>query len=240
MGSVILIILLLFTNISYAETVTAKSWLVADESGEVLASEYKDKVRPIASITKLITSITVIDSNVNLDEHVDTKEFGSISRRSLISMAMVRSNNQAADLLCRTYPTGYKQCIKDMNYKAQSIGMVKTKLVEPTGLSAKNVSTAEDLVNLLIVAKEYPEIVTASQYSKIEINIRKKWVIFKNTNPLIGHNHDIIVSKTGWHRPAGGCIVMYLNTEKGPRLVVVLGSVSPKTRIPEAEFISNM
>lgn len=240
MGLVKLIFLLLFTNLCLADNVTAKSWLVADEQGNIIQSEHADHVRPIASITKLVTTLTVIDSGVDIDQQIDTKEFGSISRRSLIAMAMVRSNNQAADLLCRTYPAGYKQCIKDMNLKVWMLGMTKTKLVEPTGLHKKNVSTAEDLVKLVMAARGYPDVVTAAQYSNVEIHIKRKWVIFKNTNPLIGHQHDIMVSKTGWHRYAGGCIVMYLNTEKGPRIVVVLGSQSPKTRIPEAEFISNI
>ena len=236
----LLLILLFFTTPCYADVITAKSWVVTDGESNELASSNADKIRPIASITKLITVMTLIDSNADLIKPIVTKEFGIISRQSLISMAMVRSNNQAANLLCTTYPYGYKQCIKDMNAKVKSLGMNKTKLIEPAGLSAKNVSTANDLVKLAIAARNYQEVVIASQHSNIEINIRNKWIIFKNTNPLIGHNHDIIVSKTGWHRPAGGCLVMYLNTEKGPRVVVVLGSTSPKTRIPEAEFISNM
>lgn len=240
MRPVILFLLLILSNLVHANTVTAKSWLVADEQGNILAEEHSNTIRPIASITKLVTALTVLDSNVDLDESIVTKEFGSITRRSLLAMAMVRSNNQAADLLCRTYPTGYKQCIKDMNTKVKSLGMDKTKLVEPTGLNKNNVSTATDLVKLVKSAVNYSDIVTASQYSDIEIHIRKKWVFFKNTNPLIGLHHNVIVSKTGWHRPAGGCIVMLMNTEKGRRIVVVLGSQSPKTRIPEAEFISEL
>lgn len=240
MKKLILSFLLLVSVNCYGDNITAKSWLVSDTSGNILDSEHENQIRPIASITKLVTTLTVIDSGVDLDIPVETKEFGSISRRSLIAMAMVRSNNVAADLLCRTYPSGYSQCIKDMNFKVHMLGMDKTKLVEPTGLNKKNVSTATDLVKLVIAARDYPEVVTAAQYSNIEINIKRKWVLFKNTNPLIGHDHDIMVSKTGWHRYAGGCIVMYLNTEKGPRIVIVLGSQSPKTRIPEAEFISNI
>lgn len=236
----LLLILLFFTTPCYADNITAKSWIVTDGESNELASTNADKIRPIASITKLITVMTVIDSNVDLNRPLVTKEFGVITRQSLIFMAMVRSNNEAANLLCTTYPYGYSKCIKDMNEKVKSLDMTKTKLVEPTGLSAKNVSTANDLVKLAIAARNYQEVVIASQHSNIEINIRNKWIIFKNTNPLIGHDHDIIVSKTGWHRPAGGCLVMYLNTEKGPRVVVVLGSTSPKTRIPEAEFISKM
>lgn len=236
----LLLILLFFTTPCYADGITAKSWVVTDGESNELASNNADKIRPIASITKLVTVMTVMDSNVDLNRPLVTKEFGVITRQSLIFMAMVRSNNEAARLLCTTYPTGYNKCIKDMNSKVKSLGMTNTKLVEPTGLSAKNVSTANELVKLAIEAKNYQDVVIASQHSNIEINIRNKWIIFKNTNPLIGHDHDIIVSKTGWHRPAGGCLVMYLNTEKGPRVVVVLGSTSPKTRIPEAEFISKM
>ena len=153
-------------------------------------------------------------------------------------MSLVGSSNESALLLCEKFPGGKSQCVHNMNLKAQSLGMVNTKFVEATGLSPMNISTAEELVRLVLAAKEYPEIVQASQTPMIQIKIQKKWFFFKNTNPIIGQRHTFIVSKTGWTTPAGGCIVMMLDTEVGKRVVVVLGSKNTKTRIPEAEFIA--
>jgi D-alanyl-D-alanine endopeptidase (penicillin-binding protein 7) len=101
-----------------------------------------------------------------------------------------------------------------------------------------NISTAYDLVKLVRAAERYPEIVDASRMSEVKIKIRKKYLIFRNTNPIIVKRHDFVVSKTGWIRAAGGCIVMMLDTDVGRRIVVVLGSKNTHTRIPEAEFIA--
>jgi D-alanyl-D-alanine carboxypeptidase len=89
-----------------------------------------------------------------------------------------------------------------------------------------------------MASSQYPEIVQASKTSQVKIQIRKKWFVFKNTNPIIGKRHDFIVSKTGFIRASGGCIVMMLDTDIGRRIVVVLGSKNTHTRIPEAEFIA--
>jgi D-alanyl-D-alanine endopeptidase (penicillin-binding protein 7) len=112
--------------------------------------------------------------------------------------------------------------------------------MDPTGLDNRNISTAEDLIILVQAARTYPLIVDASKKTKVEIKISRRWVFFKNTNPMIGKDHRIVVSKTGFTNPAGGCIVMAMDTDLGQRTVVVLGSKNTKTRIPEAEFISNL
>jgi D-alanyl-D-alanine endopeptidase (penicillin-binding protein 7) len=125
-----------------------------------------------------------------------------------------------------------------MNNKAKSLGMINTQFTDPTGLGVMNSSTAYDLVKLVRAAELYPEIVSASKMSEVKIKIKKKWLVFKNTNPIIGKRHDFIVSKTGWIRASGGCIVMMLDTDIGRRIVVVLGSKNTHTRIPEAEFIA--
>jgi D-alanyl-D-alanine carboxypeptidase len=95
------------------------------------------------------------------------------------------------------------------------------------------------LITIVLEAQKYPAIVEASRSSQIKIKIRKQWLVFNNTNPIIGKRHDFIVSKTGYIRASGGCIVMLLDTDIGRRLVVVLGSKNTHTRIPEAEFIAN-
>jgi D-alanyl-D-alanine carboxypeptidase len=101
-----------------------------------------------------------------------------------------------------------------------------------------NISTAKDLLELTLAASYYPEIVEASKTPQVKIQIKKKWLFFNNTNPIIGKRHNFIVSKTGTTNAAGGCIVMMLDTDIGRRIVVVLGSKNGKTRIPEAEFIA--
>jgi D-alanyl-D-alanine carboxypeptidase len=256
MRRILCIIGLLFSSFLHAETVTAKSWLVADAEGKIIKGENTDTIRPIASISKLLTAMIVLDAKQNLDERITYKAFRSkhrhhskkdqvprsqmLTRRELLNMALVHSDNHAAAVLCSNYPGGITGCLSSMNFKVARLGMMHTSMMDPTGLDNRNVSTAEDLVLLVRAARTYPEIVYASKQSKIEINISKRWVFFKNTNPMIGKDHRIVVSKTGFTNPAGGCIVMGMDTDLGQRTVVVLGSKNTKTRIPEAEFISNL
>jgi D-alanyl-D-alanine endopeptidase (penicillin-binding protein 7) len=160
------------------------------------------------------------------------------ARGDLLQLALVKSDNAAAKQLCDSYPGGHHDCISAMNRKMRSLGLVNTRFIEPTGLSIFNVSTAQELVTIVLEAQKYLEIVKASQSSQVKIKIRKKWFIFNNTNPMIGKRHEFIVSKTGYIRASGGCIVMLLDTDIGRRLVVVLGSKNTHTRIPEAEFIA--
>jgi D-alanyl-D-alanine endopeptidase (penicillin-binding protein 7) len=124
-----------------------------------------------------------------------------------------------------------------MNTKAQLLGLTKTRYIDPTGLSIMNISTAEELIKIVLESAKYPEIVESSNLSQVKIKLKKRFLVFNNTNPIIGKRHDFIVSKTGYIRASGGCIVMMLNTDMGRRIVVVLGSKNTRTRIPEAEFI---
>jgi D-alanyl-D-alanine endopeptidase (penicillin-binding protein 7) len=125
-----------------------------------------------------------------------------------------------------------------MNKKAMALGMSNTHFVEATGLSVFNVSTATELVKLVMAAKNYAAITEAARSSTVKIRMKKKWQVLRNTNPIIGLRHNFLVSKTGYIRASGGCIVMMLDTELGRRIVVVLGSKNTRTRIPEAEFIA--
>jgi D-alanyl-D-alanine endopeptidase (penicillin-binding protein 7) len=215
--------------------VTAQSWLVADGDGRIIQSENTKEVRSIASITKLMTAMVVLDAKQDLDEHI-----GNYTRKELIQLALVHSDNRAAKTLCEYYTEGYTKCIFAMNYKAYRLGLSETKFTDATGLGVFNVSTAEELVVLVREAQNYPLIVESSKMSQVKIKVKKKWLIFNNTNPIIGKRHDFIVSKTGFINAAGGCIVMMLDTDVGRRIVVVLGSKSTKTRIPEAEFLAKI
>lgn len=230
----ILVVLLMSANAhAFWPEVTAKSWLVADGTGKVLQGSNTQEVRSIASISKLMTVMVVLDAGQDLTQRINL-----YSRKELIALALVKSDNHAAQLLCDNYRGGKTACISDMNSKANKLGMTDTKFVEPTGLSVFNVSTATDLIKLVLAAKDYAEINAAAKMSEIKIQIRKKWFIFHNTNPIIGKRHEFVVSKTGYIRASGGCIVMMLDTDIGQRIVVLLGSKDTRTRIPEAEFIA--
>lgn len=215
---------------------TAKSWLVADETNFILDGQDVRTVRSIASITKVMTVITVLEADQDLNQLIKYHNL-KLTRRELIEISLVKSDNHASDLLCKHYPTGYRDCVDNMNILARRFEMYDTTYADATGLLAANTSTALDLLKLLNVAERYPVIVEASKKNRVEILIRKKWFVFNNTNPLIGKKHEFIISKTGTTTAAGGCIILTVKTEKGIRRVVVLGSRNGQTRIPEADFL---
>jgi len=232
--NILLCLFFVATNVNAFE-LTAQSWLVADEKGKIIQGENTKEVRSIASITKLVSAMVVLDAKQNLDEKIN-----QFTRRELLQLSIVKSNNSAAKLLCEKYPGGLAACVAAMNNKMRQQGLSYTKFIDSTGLDDGNVSNAEELVDIVLLAKNYPELIEYSKMSEVKIKIRKNWMVFNNTNPIIGKRHDFIISKTGYIRVAGGCIVMMLDTDIGRRIVVVLGSKSTKTRIPEAEFISRL
>ena len=223
---------LLFVSNVFAINITAHSWLETDYQGNLIEGSNITEVRSIASITKLMTVIAVIDNNQNMQE-----KLGKYTREQHIQLALVKSDNNSAKVLCDNFPGGRFECVRYMNEKAQYLGMYRTKFVEPTGLSPMNISTALDLLSLVFESSHYPEIVKASQTSILNIQTGKKTQSFNNTNPIVGKRHIFIVSKTGTTNAAGGCIVMMVDTDKGRRVVIVLGSKNGKVRIPEAEYI---
>jgi D-alanyl-D-alanine carboxypeptidase len=231
--SLLVLLTFLYSGQANSTVITASSWLVADESGKIIQSQNIDQQRAVASITKLMTAMVVLDARQNLNETI-----GKYTRAETIQLALVHSDNKAADTLCQYYPNGREACIRAMNTKAKFLGMPNTHYVEPTGLSVFNVSTATELVKLVIAAKEYPEVIEAAHTPQVKIKMKKRWFFFNNTNPIIGKRHEFIVSKTGYIRASGGCIAMMLDTEVGRRIVIVLGSKNTRTRIPEAEFIA--
>lgn len=224
---IIVLGLLMWAHQVLATTVTAEAWIVANGDGQVIHAVNADQVRSIASITKLMTTMVVLDAAQPLSQRL-----GRHTRRELIQLAMIRSDNWAADQLCQHYPGGRMACVKAMNRKAESLHMVSTKFVDPTGLGVMNVSTGQDLIHLVRAARNYEEIRTDSQQPWVRIGRQ----IVYNTNRLV--NSDFLVSKTGYIRAAGGCIVMMLDTWIGQRIVILLGSRSTQTRIPEAQAVA--
>ena len=230
MRGIVLAALLLISS-AHAMPITAQSWIQTDIHGNLIEGSNITEVRSIASITKLMTAIAVLDNNQDLNEKI-----GPYTREQLIQLTLVKSNNKAAELLCNNFPGGRFQCISYMNEKAKYLGMVNTKFVDPTGLSPMNISTAVDLLKLVQTSSKYTEIVKASQTQTLKLKVGKRSQFFNNTNPIINRHH-FVVSKTGTTRAAGGCIVMMLDTALGRRIVILLGSREGR-RIPEAEFIA--
>lgn len=228
----IFLIFLLLPLYSFAQTITATSWVVANSEGDIIQSENLYQKRSIASITKLMTVMVILDARQDLNQHLN-----SYTRKELIQLAIVHSDNRASEILCNNYPSGRSNCIRAMNDKAKFLGMINTQFVDPTGLGVMNTSTAYDLIKLVKAAEIYPEIVESSQMSEVRISHKKKFLTFKNTNPLVS-TKEFIVSKTGYIRAAGGCIVMMVETEVGKRIVVLLNSKNTRTRIPEAQLLA--
>jgi D-alanyl-D-alanine endopeptidase (penicillin-binding protein 7) len=230
-------IFLIASTSVFSKNILAKSWLVADEQGRVLESENIEIQQPIASITKLMTAMVVLDANENLYQPLNKKFRGlTVNREQLINLAVIKSDNQAARMLCETYHRGYSVCIDDMNHKAQILGMTNTRFKDSTGLNNGNISNALDLIKLLRAAEKYPAIVNASNQGVVELVKKKhKWK-FKNTNPLVV-KYNVIVSKTGYVRLSGGCLVMSAYVKGEKRLFVVLNSKTTRTRIHDMETL---
>jgi len=225
--SILTAVLLLFTSSVEAQKtntankkrvpISAKSWVVADVNGKIIKGANTNDLRSIASITKLMTAMVVLDANQNLDEKIN-----DISRRQHLRLALIRSNNDSSDLLCEHYPGGYQACVDAMNAKARSLKMRDTSFVDASGLDDDNVSTSSSLIKLVLAAQTYPLIVKSSQTPKMRIKLDEGYYSYKNTNPLV--SKKFIVSKTGYIRAAGGCIALLMDTNKGKRVVVILGS----------------
>ena len=226
------LILTLLTSNVFAFSMSAQSWLETDEQGNLLEGYNITEVRSIASITKLMTVIAVLDNKQDMQEKI-----GKYTRGQLVQLALVKSDNDAAKALCEKFPGGRFECIRYMNEKANYLGMLRTKFVEPTGLSPMNISTALDLLRLVFEASHYPEIVRASQTPVLNIQIGNKILSYRNTNPIVGKRYNFIVSKRGTTIAAGGCIVVMVDTDVGRRIIILLGAKNGKVRIPEVEYL---
>ncbi len=218
---------------------SAKSFLVASEDGTIIQELEGDTVRPIASITKLMVSMLAAEQD--MDEmlaipairQVQTsipRKTRELSRKDLLALALVKSDNFAAQILCSNIPN----CIDRMNERAVSMGLKDTKFVEPTGLSQENVSTAHDLLKMVKSASTFEIIRSLSSQPKAEIPLGKQAIKVNNTNPLTS-KFSIILSKTGFTNPAGGCLVMIMDSPVGQRILILLGSRNARTRIPDME-----
>ena len=223
------------------------SAIVIDSEGREIYSKDADTVRPIASITKLMTAMVIIDSGLDLDEKITiTKEdrdliqltgsrlgYGAtLSRTDMIMLAVMSSENRAATVLGRTYPGGMSRFIEAMNAKATLLGMNNTRFADPAGLHVENQSTARDLMKMVNAAKDYELIHRASTTTRLEV---RPWrdrgpLVYGNTNRLLKNKSwDIELSKTGYLNEARRCLVMLAKIEQEPITIVLLDSFGKLT-----------
>ena len=215
-----------------------------------------DEVTPIASLTKLMTAMVVLDAGQPDEEPISigTDDFdylkGSRSRlrmgtmlprREMLRLALMSSENRAASSLARHYPGGTPAFVAAMNAKAQSLGMTRTHYVDSTGLSADNVSTANDLAKLVQAAAQYPRIrefsTTPEHYVELESG---RLMGFNNSNALVKKSSwDIHLQKTGYIREAGRCVVMLATIASRPFVIVLLDSYGKYTRLADAERVKH-
>ena len=228
--------------------------LVLDQTtGKALVEKQPDAVLPIASISKLMTAMVVLDAGLDLNEiisisHDDIDDLKgtrsrlpvgtTMTRETAMLLALMSSENRAANALGRHYPGGLPAFVAAMNRKARSLGMFDSRFEEPTGLSSNNVSTAHDLARMVTAAARYPEIRMFSTTAEAKVELNGRIQNFGNTNALVrSENWQIGVSKTGYISEAGRCLVMQAWVADKPVVIVLLDSQGKMTRVGDANRI---
>jgi D-alanyl-D-alanine endopeptidase (penicillin-binding protein 7) len=232
----------------------SSSALVQDaESGEIVINKNSDAVVPIASITKLMTAMVILDRGLDLEQRIvlSREDVDSVkgtrsrlrtgtvlTRDELLLLALMASENRAAAALGRTYPGGMPALVTAMNAKADALGMTDSHFVEPTGLSPANVASARDLAKLVRAAHGYPLIREYSTRSRARVTSFGRPLNFANTNGLVRSAYwEIDLSKTGYISEAGRCLVMHVRMAQKDLIVVLLDSWGKRSRIGDANRI---
>ncbi len=230
------------------------SALVADQlTGECLLAKKAGAVVPIASITKLMTAMVVLDANLDLEESLTIEEQdvdvllhsrsrvpvgAHLTRREALLLALMSSDNRCAHALGRTYPGGFNACVKAMYEKARLLGLSETRFQDTSGLSSGNVSSARDLARLVANAYQYRLICEYTTSKKAFVNTGWRTLEFHNTNQLVQNSQwQIGLSKTGFTDEAGRCLVMQAQVAERPLLIILLDSQGKMTRIGDANRI---
>ena len=226
------------------------------DGGQAIYGKNTQNKTPIASITKLMTSMVVLDANLSPEEtiYIDAADYDSVkhtgsrlgmgtglTRREMLRLALMSSENRAAASLSRAYPGGTAAFVAAMNRKAVELTMHNTRFVDSTGLSRENVSTAEDLVKMVRGAYEYPLIreFTTTSAHEVEISAGRS-LQFRNSNGLVRDaksSWEIGLSKTGYISEAGRCLVMQAKIAARPVIIILLDSLGKQTRLADANRI---
>lgn len=229
--------------------------ILNSQTGETLYQKNVNQRVPIASITKLMTAMVVLDSGVDLNQQVTISDAevdrlkgthsrlavgSTLTREELLLIALMSSENRAAAALARSYPGGTPAFVARMNRKAQSLGMRDTVYYDPTGLDMRNASTASDLARMVKAAyQNYPlirQFSTTQQHSIVAV--RNRVLHYKNSNQLVREGQwEIGLSKTGYIQEAGRCLVMQATVGAQPLIFILLDSGAPYARIRDARSI---
>ncbi|MGY4107314.1 D-alanyl-D-alanine endopeptidase [Aeromonas encheleia] len=232
------------------------SALVMDvNTGKMLYQKNATRVRPIASLTKLMTALVVLDARQSLSQTLTVDQndrdnikhtysrvrFGTkVTRRDALHLALMSSENRMASALARHYPGGRSAFIRAMNNKAKQLGMRNSRFYDSTGLSTRNVSTAQDLARLISAAYRQPLIRQFTQDTNMEMRFMAPAysLMFNNTNPLVKNpDWDVRLSKTGFTDEAGRCLLMRAKPDRQELAIVLLNSVGKRTPIGDANRI---
>jgi len=232
---------------------SASALVIDQSSGQVMLEKHPGMVVPIASISKLMTAMVVLDAKLDLqeviaigDEDVDGLKGTrsrlpvgtTMTREAAMLLALMSSENRAAHALGRHYPGGMNAFVLAMNKKAHALGMYNSRFEEPTGLSSNNVSTAHDLARMVAAAARYPEIRSYSTTAEAKVELNGRIRDFHNTNALVrSDTWEIGVSKTGYISEAGRCLVMQARVADKPVVIVLLDSQGKMTRVGDANRI---
>ncbi|AUH50341.1 peptidase S11 [Chromobacterium sp. ATCC 53434] len=224
-------------------------------TGETLYEKNSHQRMPIASISKLMTAMVLLDSGVSLDQLVTVSDAEidrlkhttsrlavgtTLSRQEMLLLALMSSENRAAATLARTtYPGGTSAFVERMNMKARSLGMFETVFHDPTGLDVRNTSTAADLARMVRAAQQYPLIreFTTTERHQI-LSVRNRVLQYKNSNALVREGDwDIAVQKTGYIQEAGRCMVLQAVVGSQPLVIVLLDAGASSARVNDAKNI---
>jgi D-alanyl-D-alanine endopeptidase (penicillin-binding protein 7) len=225
-----------------------------EETHSAIYTKSADTVAPIASISKLMTAMVILDARLPMDEKItltrqDEDHYKRsrsrmrrgmvVTRAELLKLALLASENRAAAALARTFPGGTRAAVEQMNRKARALGMNHTHFVDPTGLHSENVSTAGDLVKMVLAARSYPAIQDATTTGAHSVDVgNNRQMHFRNTNPLVRNARwEIGLSKTGYIAEAGRCLVMEARISDRPVVIVLLDSWGRRTRVGDANRV---
>jgi D-alanyl-D-alanine endopeptidase (penicillin-binding protein 7) len=238
---------------SVPEIRSAAALVVDATSGEVLFERKAGLITPIASVTKLMTALVVLDGLQPLDEVIvisaadrwkgkgafsHLPNGAKLTRGDLLRLALMASENLAARTLARNYPGGMPAFVRTMNVKARALGMTQTHFDDPSGLSSLNVSSARDLVKLINAASRQSVIRDFSTLHTYEVRAGKSQLLFRNTNLLIGKDDwNIAIQKTGFTNDAGQCLVMQATIDERLVDMVFLNSFGKLTRTADARRV---
>jgi D-alanyl-D-alanine endopeptidase (penicillin-binding protein 7) len=220
----------------------------------IIRSQHIDQIRPLASMTKLMTAMVALDYDADMSRKLTLSRLAGsrmpkreYTRGELFHMLLIKSDNAAAETLANDYPGGREKFITDMNIRAMMLTMYSTKFDDPSGLSPNNVSTASDVTQMVVAASNFGEIrdISTKKTATIEIDGRRKSrvTILHNTNhAILSQVNGVQVSKTGYTNPAGFCVAILVHKQNGDKeyheVIVVMGARNPSQRVDTVKKVA--